>query len=112
MRDDGYSKVKKRRLTRNEYTRLREEFEVGGFTAQQGLWNIAKNRMLEDRSSTERTWKPTAGISDVTVPFSPVSGDCEVLFVSVCEIVEPFLSPENAQDMNCDGTPVKTPSAS
>ena len=31
-----------------EYQRLPEEFEVGGFMAQEGLWKIAKKRMLED----------------------------------------------------------------
>ena len=39
----------KRRVTWKENKQLREEFEVGGFMAQQGLWNIAKKRMLEDR---------------------------------------------------------------
>ena len=33
------------RATGKECTRLREEFEVGGFMAQQGLWDIAKKRM-------------------------------------------------------------------
>ena len=28
---------------------LKEEFEVGGFMAQRGLWNIVKKKMLEDR---------------------------------------------------------------
>ena len=39
----------KRRVTRNECTRLREELEVVGFMARKGLWNIAKKIMLEDR---------------------------------------------------------------
>ena len=39
---------KKTRVTRKECKRLREEFEVGGFVAQKGSWNITKKRMLED----------------------------------------------------------------
>ena len=35
---------KKRRVTRKECKRLREELEVRGFKAQKGLWNIAKKR--------------------------------------------------------------------
>ena len=31
--------------------RLREEFEVGGFMALEGLWNIAEERLLEDRGA-------------------------------------------------------------
>ena len=41
-------RAKKRRVTRKECKRLREEFEVGGFMVQEGLWNVAKKRMLED----------------------------------------------------------------
>ena len=41
-------KGKKRRIARKEYERLKEEFEVGGFMAQKGLWNTARERMLED----------------------------------------------------------------
>ena len=33
--------VLKRRVTRKECKRLRDEFEVGDFMAQKGLWNIA-----------------------------------------------------------------------
>ena len=39
----------KRRVTREEYEILREEFEAGVFMVPKGLWNIAKKRMLEDR---------------------------------------------------------------
>ena len=37
---------KLREKTRKEFKRLREEFEVGGFTAQKGVWNIAAKRMV------------------------------------------------------------------
>ena len=37
--------------------RLREEFEVGSFMSQEGLWSIAKHRMLEDRGWI-REYKP------------------------------------------------------
>ena len=39
----------KRRATSKECKRPRQEFEVGGFMAQKGLWNVSKKRMLEDR---------------------------------------------------------------
>ena len=44
---------KKNDLPRKEWKSLREDFEVGRFTAQKGLWNIAKKkkRMLEDRGA-------------------------------------------------------------
>ena len=44
----------RRRVTRKQCKRLREEFEVGGFMAQKGLWNIAKKRMLEGRGALPR----------------------------------------------------------
>ena len=43
-----------RRVTKKECKRLREEFEVEGFTAQKGLWNIAKSKKLEDRGALPR----------------------------------------------------------
>ena len=45
---------RKKKGHRKECTRLREEFEVGGFMAQKGPWNIAKRRMLEDRGALPR----------------------------------------------------------
>ena len=47
-------KGEKERVTRRECKSLREEFEVGGFMAQKGLWNITKRRMLEDRVALPR----------------------------------------------------------
>ena len=44
----------KRRVTRKECKRLREEFEVGGVMAQNGLWNIVKKRMLRDRGAVPK----------------------------------------------------------
>ena len=41
----------KSRVTREDYKRSREEFEVEGFMAQRGSWHIAKKRMLEDRGA-------------------------------------------------------------
>ena len=35
----------KRRVTKKDCKRLRRYFEDGGFTAQQGFWNIARKRM-------------------------------------------------------------------
>ena len=39
------------RVTRKQCKRLREEFEVGGFMAQKGSWNIAKQVKLKDRGA-------------------------------------------------------------
>ena len=61
-------------------------------------------------------------VPDVTVPFCPVHGDCQVLCDSDCEVVEPqtlslsrkreaFLV-ENQEHMNFDGAMVKAPPAS
>ena len=41
----------KRRITRKEYRRLWNEIEMGGFLAQKGLWNLAREKMLEDRGA-------------------------------------------------------------
>ena len=39
------------RFTRKECERLREEFDIRGFMAQKGWWNIATKRMLDDRGA-------------------------------------------------------------
>ena len=39
----------KRRVTRKERKRLREEFEVGGFMLRKELWNIAKKKKKKKR---------------------------------------------------------------
>ena len=52
----------KRRIARKEYRRLWNEFEMGGFMAQKGLWNLARQRKccrtevhcLRKRSHCER----------------------------------------------------------
>ena len=35
---------KKRMITRKEYKRLRNEFELESFMSQKGLWNLARER--------------------------------------------------------------------
>ena len=42
------SRRAKRSVTRKKYQRLGGDFEVGGFMVQQGLWTVAKKRLLED----------------------------------------------------------------
>ena len=39
----------KRRITRKEYQRLLNKFEMEGFMAQKGLWNLARENLLQDR---------------------------------------------------------------
>ena len=39
----------KRRITRKEYHRLLNNFEMEGFMAQKGLWNLARENLLQDR---------------------------------------------------------------
>ena len=39
----------KRRITRKEYQRLLNKFEMEGFMAQRGLWNLSGERVLQDR---------------------------------------------------------------
>ena len=40
-----------RRITRNVYQRLLNKFEMEGFMAQEGLWNLARNKALQDRGA-------------------------------------------------------------
>ena len=39
----------KRRITRKDYQRLVNKFEMEGFMAQKGLWNFAKGKILRER---------------------------------------------------------------
>ena len=39
----------KKKVTRQEKRRLWKEFETGGFMAQKGLWNVAREQILQDR---------------------------------------------------------------
>ena len=41
----------RRRIINKEYTRHFNELEMGGFTAQTGLWNLARDKMLQDRGA-------------------------------------------------------------
>ena len=41
----------KKRITWKEYRRLLNEFEMGGFLAQKSLWNLAREKMLQDRGA-------------------------------------------------------------
>ena len=50
-RNWGIEGQKKKRITRKEYRRLLNKFEMGGFMAQKGLWNLARERMLQDRGA-------------------------------------------------------------
>ena len=40
-----------RTITRKEHRRLWNEFGRGGFMAQKGLWNVAREKMLQDRDA-------------------------------------------------------------
>ena len=44
-------KGQKRRITRKECRRLWNVFETGGFIPQEGLWNVAREKMLQDRGA-------------------------------------------------------------
>ena len=45
-------KEKRKELpARSEYQRLSNEIEMGGFMAQKGLWNLARETMLQDRGA-------------------------------------------------------------
>ena len=39
----------KRRITRKEHHGLLNNFEMEGFMAQKGLWNLARENLLQDR---------------------------------------------------------------
>ena len=38
-------------MTRKEYRKLWNQFETGGFRAQKGLWNVAREKMSQDRGA-------------------------------------------------------------
>ena len=42
---------KKRRITRKEFERLINEFELEGLMAQKGLWNLAREKRLQERGA-------------------------------------------------------------
>ena len=47
----GRLKDKRKRITWKEYKRLLNEFEMEGFMAQKGLWNLAREDILQDRGA-------------------------------------------------------------
>ena len=42
---------RKRRITRKECQRLLNKFEMEGFMAQKGLWNLAREKILRERGA-------------------------------------------------------------
>ena len=46
---NGRIEGQKRRITRKEYQRLVNKFEMEGFMAQKGLWIFAKGKILRER---------------------------------------------------------------
>ena len=46
-----HGKLKDKKNTRKEYQRLVNKFEMEGFMAQRGLWNLARNKTLQDRGA-------------------------------------------------------------
>ena len=50
----GKLKGKKRRITRKEYQRLLNVFEMEGFMAQKELWNLARDKASQDRGALPR----------------------------------------------------------
>ena len=44
----------KRRITRKEYQRLLNKFDMEGFMAQKGLWKLARDKALQDRGALPR----------------------------------------------------------
>ena len=43
----------KKRITRKEYQRLLNNFEMEGLMAQKGLWNLAKEKTLKERGELQ-----------------------------------------------------------
>ena len=44
-------RVEGRRITRKEYRRLLNDFELEGSVAQKGLWNLAREKRLQERGA-------------------------------------------------------------
>ena len=47
----GWKIAQKRRITRKEHQRLLNKFEMEGFMTQKGWWNLARNKVLQDRGA-------------------------------------------------------------
>ena len=45
----------RKRITRNEYQRLLNNFEMEGLMAQKGLWNLAKEKIMKERGMKKVT---------------------------------------------------------
>ena len=50
--ESGKLKDKKRRIARKAKRRMWAVFEIGGFMARKGLWNVAKENVGRPRSLT------------------------------------------------------------
>ena len=48
------SEGQKRRITRKEYQRLLNKFEMEGFMAQKGLWNLTREEVLRERGALSK----------------------------------------------------------
>ena len=46
--------LQKRRNTRKEYQRLLKKFEMEGFMAQKGSWNLAREKILRERAEVPK----------------------------------------------------------
>ena len=62
----GRLKDKRKRITWKEYKRMLNEFEMEGFMAQKGLWNLAREDILQDRGALPK------GEGDVNRKFQAV----------------------------------------
>ena len=57
MREDGNFEGQKRSVTRKDYERLPEEFEVGGFfDSERTVQHCQEENVGRQRSSTQRRW--------------------------------------------------------
>ena len=49
--EDWKIEGRKKRITRKEYKRLINDFELEGLRAQKGLWNLAREKILQKRGA-------------------------------------------------------------
>ena len=51
VKDEKIGKLRDKKITRKEYQRLLNKFEMEAFMAQKGVWNLARNKALQDRGA-------------------------------------------------------------
>ena len=63
----------KRRITRKEYQRLLHKFEMEGFMAQEGLWNLVREKKRCFRIWESYLWKRVTSLENTRLCMKKIS---------------------------------------